>query len=288
MMNLNYGRFISACLLFGSNGIVASHIDLGSHEIVYLRTFIGSLFLIALFLLTGGRFSVRSKGRDLFFLVLSGVAMGASWMFLYEAYRQTGVGIATLAYYCGPVLVMALAPVIFREKLAFARVLALIAAMFGMVLVNGGDVLRGGFSWGLVCGLMSAVMLAAMVVFNKMAESITGFENAVLQLTVSFLTVAAFVVFRQGIFVSVPPGSLLPVIVLGLVNTGLGCYLYFSSMQRLPAQSVAIIGYLEPLSALVLAAFMLGERLAAVQITGAVLILGGAAWGEYFGQKTGR
>lgn len=287
-MNISYLRFIAACLLFGSNGIVASHIDLGSGEIVYLRTFIGSVFLIALFLLTGGRFTVRTKGRHFFFLVLSGVAMGTSWMFLYEAYRQTGVGIATLAYYCGPVLVMALAPLIFRERLAAARVLALIAAMIGMVMVNGGDVLREGLSFGLVCGLMSAVMLAAMVVFNKMAESITGFENAVIQLTVSFLTVAVFVALRQGVYVPVPPGSLLPVILLGLVNTGLGCYLYFSSMQRLPAQSVAIIGYLEPLSALVLAALVLGERLEAVQIAGALLILGGAAWGEYFGQKAGR
>ena len=78
MMNLNYGRFISACLLFGSNGIVASHIDLGSHEIVYLRTFIGSLFLIALFLLTGGRFSMRAKEQNLFFLILSNITINTN------------------------------------------------------------------------------------------------------------------------------------------------------------------------------------------------------------------
>lgn len=285
-MKLNYARFISACLLFGSNGIVASRIDLGSHEIVYLRTFIGSLFLIAAFLLTGGRFRITYNGRHLFFLTLSGIAMGTSWMFLYEAYRLIGVGMGTLAYYCGPVLVMGLAPLIFREKLAPARILALIAALIGMILVNGGDVARGGFSWGLTCGLMSAAMLAAMVIFNKLAESITGFENAVLQLTISFFTVAAFVALRQGVFVAIPTGSLMPVILLGLLNTGAGCYLYFSSMQRLPAQSVAIIGYLEPFSALVLSALMLGERLTAVQIAGAALILGGAAWGEYFGHKT--
>ena len=43
--------------------------------------------------------------------------MGASWMFLYEAYQQIGVSLASLLYYCGPVIVMVLSPLIFKEKL---------------------------------------------------------------------------------------------------------------------------------------------------------------------------
>ena len=43
--------------------------------------------------------------------------MGISWLFLFEAYRRIGVSIASLGYYCGPVIVMALAPVMFHEKL---------------------------------------------------------------------------------------------------------------------------------------------------------------------------
>ncbi len=69
------------------------------------------------------------------------------------------------------------------------------------------------------------------------------------------------------------------------MNTGVGCYLYFSSMQRLPAQSVAICGYLDPLSALVFSAVFLAERLTPEQMIGAALILGGAAFGECFGRK---
>ncbi|MDD2452646.1 MAG: DMT family transporter [Synergistaceae bacterium] len=284
-MKLHYTRFISACLLFGLNGIVASHILLSSHEIVFWRTLIGSLFLLAVFVLTGGRFGGLRKKKHLAFLLLSGMAMGTSWMFLYEAYRRIGVGPATLAYYCGPVIVMVLAPVIFREKLAFSRILGFGAVLVGMVLVNGDEVGRGELSWGLACGLLSAVMLAVMVIFNKMAEGITGFENAVWQLSASFVTVAVFTVVRQGAVTAIPPGSLLPLLLLGFVNTGFGCYLYFSSMQRLPAQSVAICGYLEPFSALLFSAVLLGERLTPVQMAGAAMILGGAAFGEFFGRK---
>lgn len=50
MMTKNaYGRYIAALLLFGLNGIVASHITLSSYEIVLTRTFIGSLFLVVVF-----------------------------------------------------------------------------------------------------------------------------------------------------------------------------------------------------------------------------------------------
>ena len=284
-MKLHYTRFIAACLLFGSNGIVASHIALGSREIVLWRTLIGSLFLLTVFLLTGGRFRGLRTRTYLAFLLLSGVAMGASWIFLFEAYRRIGVGPATLAYYCGPVIVMVLAPVLFREKPAISRILGFGAVLLGLVLVNGDEVIRGGISFGLACGLLSAVMLAVMVIFNKMAEGITGFENAVWQLSASFVTVAVFTVVRQGTVTAIPPGSLLPLLLLGFVNTGFGCYLYFSSMQCLPAQSVAICGYLEPFSALLFSAVLLGERLTPVQMAGAALILGGAAFGEFFGRK---
>ena len=284
-MNAHYVKFISACLLFGSNGIVASHILMSSHEIVFLRTLIGSLFLLAVFVLTGGKFSGLRNVRHLAYLILSGVAMGASWIFLFEAYQQIGVGMATLAYYCGPVIVMALSPLLFKEKLTPARICGFIAVLAGMFLVNRDALMLDGLSWGLLCGGLSAVMFALMVILNKMAASITGFENAVWQLATSFVTVAIYTVLRQGFAIDIPSGSFASVLLLGLVNTGVGCYLYFSSMQRLPAQSVAICGYLDPLSALVFSAVFLAERLTPEQMAGAALILGGAAFGEYFGRK---
>ena len=110
-------KYFSALLLFGLNGVVASHITLSSYEIVYLRTMIGSLLLLGLFFLSGGTFHFRKYRRDNLFILLSGIAMGASWMFLYEAYQEIGVSLASLLYYCGPVIVMILSPVLFSERL---------------------------------------------------------------------------------------------------------------------------------------------------------------------------
>ena len=54
-MNNSLFKYLVALLLFGSNGIVASYIDLNSYEIVLLRTLIGSLLLIGIFFLGRGK-----------------------------------------------------------------------------------------------------------------------------------------------------------------------------------------------------------------------------------------
>ena len=204
---------------------------------------------------------------------------------MFEAYTQVGVSVATLAYYCGPVIVMVLAPVVFRERLALSSVIGFLAVVVGMLCVNGQALVRGQVSPGLVFGVLAAIAYSAMVILNKKAGSITGLENPMWQLIAAFVTVTVFVVFTQGFAIHVPAGSWVPVLVLGLLNTGVGCYLYFTSIGGMRAQSVAILGYLEPLSALLFAAAFLGESLGPIQVVGAALILGGAVFGELLRQR---
>ncbi len=270
--------YITGLLLFGLNGIVAGQISIGSSSIVFFRTMIGSALLITIFYLTGGRFRFSSMNKKhLACVLVSGVAMGISWIFLYEAYRRNGVGFASLIYYTGPVFVVLLSPFLFREKLTVCRMLCFAVVLAGMVLMNLKQLQGSGDHIGLLCAFGSALMYAVMVIFSKKAESITGLKNAVIQLTVSFLTVAVFMLVRKGIEL---PGTFpewIWLLILGLLNTGAGCYLYFSSIGHLPVQTVSVIGYVEPLSALIFSIILLHESFCVLQAVGAALILGGAA-----------
>lgn len=278
-------KYVCALLLFGLNGIVASQISMTSYEIVFLRTLIGSILLAILFLLAKGKFTIKKYPRDSAFIIFSGIAMGTSWMFLYEAYQQIGVSLSSLLYYCGPVIVMILSPLIFKERLTVPKISGFLIVLIGIFLVNGKTVISGGNSWGLFCGGMSALMYFFMVTLNKQSKKITGMENSVIQLTVSFLTVAVFVGFKQHFALSVPIEDWKWILILGLVNTGLGCYLYFSPLSKLPVQTVAVCGYLEPLSAVVFASLILGESMSFYQIIGAICIIGGAMIGEMIKPK---
>ena len=279
-MKASYLKYIFALLLFGSNGIVASLIHLSSYEIVLLRTLIGSLLLIAIFFIAREKLTFYKYKTQSIFLAVSGIAMGTSWIFLYEAYDEIGVSLASLAYYCGPVIVMILSPFLFGEKLTRIKVCSFIVVLVGIFLVNGTAFENGVSVWGLACGLLSAICYSLMVMFNKKAD-ITGLENSMLQLFVAFLTVAIFVGIKQGYRMEIDTQSIIPILVLGLLNTGIGCYFYFSSIGKLPVQTVAICGYLEPLSAVLFSVIFLKETMLPIQIIGAVLIIGGAMLGEY-------
>lgn len=129
-------KYLLGLLLFGSNGVVASFIALQSQEIVLLRSLLGSAFLMALFFLTGGRLTLQQHRRDACFIVLSGVAMAADWLLLFEAYARIGVSLGMIFNYCGPVIVIACSAILFAERITAKTVLALVSALTGAVLIS--------------------------------------------------------------------------------------------------------------------------------------------------------
>ena len=284
-MKQAYFFHILSLLLFGSIGVVASHIALSSYEIVLCRCVIGGLTLLSVFLAKRQKPTFFRDKRQLCFLLLSGAAMGCSWMFLYEAYARLGVGVATLAYYSGPVLVMLLAPLVLKETLTGTKLTGFAAVVAGMVLLSVQGAGGGGDVWGLCCGVLSAVMYAIMVLCNKKAPDVTGLENTLCQLWVSFVVVGAFTAVTHKGGLTFPLESLPYILFLGVVSSGAGCYWYFSSFRKLPAQTVSVLGYLEPLSAVAFSAVFLGERLTGLQWAGAACILGGAAFAELYHRR---
>lgn len=213
-------------------------------------------------------------------MLLSGFAMGVSWLFLFEAYRQVGVSVASLSYYSGPMIVMALSPVLFKEKLTKRLLLCFFAVIVGIVLVDGNAFYELRIFIGIAFALMSAVMYAVMLCLNKKVEGVSGEENATVQLTAAFVAVFMFSAIKQGLHFDIQASDIAPLLVLGLLNTGIGCFLYFPSIGSIKVQTVAILGYLEPLSAIFFSFIFLGEQLLIGQIIGAILIISGALCAE--------
>lgn len=87
-MKKDYLKNLIGLLLFGSNGIIASHIVLSSCQIVFFRSVLGSILLVVLYRLTGHKFTALSHRKDLAFMISSGIAMAADWLFLFEAFQQ--------------------------------------------------------------------------------------------------------------------------------------------------------------------------------------------------------
>ena len=275
---LYYGMYVLSMLIFGTNGFLAAHISLQASQVVLLRTLLGGVLLSGLTLLRGGfdRAAARAEAVP---LLLGGTALGFNWVALFEAYRLLNVSLATLIYYVGPMLILLLSPVLFGEKLTGAKITAICLVAAGLVCISGSIALGGMSALGLLTAIASALLYAALIAFNKRIVRTGGLQTAAIELDVAFVVVLLYVLLTAGL----PRlrGADLPYVALiGLVNTGLAYLLYFSGLQKLPGQSVALISYVDPVSALLFSAVLLHEAMTPVQTVGAVLIIGGALFGE--------
>ena len=140
---------------------------------------------------------------------------------------------------------------------------------------------------GILFGLLAALFYACVTLLNKKLKgSFTGIQITMIQLLAAGLVVTPYAVANhQGAWVMPHGAGLVCLIIVGVVHTGIVLHLYFSSMQILPGQSVAMCSYIDPVSSLLIAAAVLSERMSIVQIIGAVLIIGGAAFGELYRKK---
>ena len=278
--------FIASMVIFGTNGLIVANISLGSAEIVLMRTFLGSLFLLAVVLVKRS-FSFADLKADLVPATIGGAALGLNWVLLFSAYRSAGVGLSTLTYYCGPIIVLALSPVLFKEKLTWNKLLAIAAVAVGMFCITGDIEPGSDVQTGILFGGGAALLYASLIVANKRVKRLSGLNCAMYELIVAFFVVLIYLVASNVKLPVIPAAEdIVWVLVIGLVNTGLAYYLYFSSLQKLPGQTVALVCYIDPLTALLVSGAFLGEKLFAVQIAGAVLILGGACLGELKFKKT--
>ncbi|MDO4793378.1 MAG: DMT family transporter [Filifactor alocis] len=273
-----YGMYILSLLIFGTNGFYVSHISLEASHIVLLRTLIGGALLTILVLLRGG-FDKASVYEERIPLLIGGATLGLNWIALFEAYRVLNVSLATLVYYVGPILVLLCSPILFREKLTGRKWLSILIVIIGLVNISGSIVVTGMNIPGLGIAMISAFLYAVLIVFNKQIVRTSGMQTAAVELNVAFTVVLIYALSTAGI-PHITVRDLPYIAVIGFVNTGFAYLLYFSGLQKLPGQSVALISYLDPVSALLFSALLLHEVMTPAQAVGAVLIIGGAMLGE--------
>lgn len=281
-MNINLILYLISLVIMGSNGIVASFINLAPLEIILMRTIIGSIVLITVCIIHKEKFACLHDRRDTIFLLLAGLTLGAGWIFLFEAYRIVGVSISTMLYYLGPMIAMLLSPIFFKEKLTKVKLIGAFIVFVGVLLLNGKLAGDASKTFGIFCGFMSGILYAVTVIFNKNVKTASGMENTTCQLVSSFVLVFIFLMLRGGIHIKIEGVQWIPVLWIGLLNTGLSCFFYYSTITKLPMSTVAIFSYLDPVSAVVLSAIILGETLTVVQIIGVVCVIGGAAFSQLY------
>lgn len=280
-------KLLSSMFIFGTIGLFVKFIPIDSALLACLRGFIGGLFLIA-FMAIGRKTVTKSEIKNnLLLLILSGAAIGVNWVLLFESYRYTTVATATLCYYMEPVIVVLVSPLLFKEKIGLKKGICVLIAFAGMVLVSGITNNSGSGVKdlkGILFGLGAAVLYATAVCMNKFIRDISTYTKTSVQLLAAAIVLVPYLIAKNVGFDVTTTDNIMLVIILvafvGIVHTGVAYALFFGSADKLPAQTIALMGYIDPVVAILLSVFVLKENIEIPAVVGAVLVLMATAASE--------
>ncbi|KXK13278.1 MAG: hypothetical protein UZ15_CFX003003364 [Chloroflexi bacterium OLB15] len=197
-----------------------------------------------------------------------------------------GAAVATVLAYSSAGFTAIFAWWFFREKLGLPKIVAVTLSLVGCVLVSNA---YSPEMWnmnllGILTGLFSGIFFACYNLLGK--ETAKRRMNPWTSVLYSFLFASLFtLIFNlfptlpgaagslQAVLPDLPLDGWLILIFVSCVPTLLGFGLYNTSMNYLPASNVSLLATLEPAMTTVLAYIFLNERMSAVQLVGAVVIL---------------
>lgn len=290
-MNLALERikYIAAVVLYGTIGMLLRYVALPSEIVAMCRGVIGSVFILLYIKARHQQMDWRAIRRNGKWLIIAGISLGLNWVFLFAAYMQTSVAIASLCNYMAPIIVILIAPIVLKERLDKRKVPCVIAAFVGIVLVSGVWNGTAGSASGVFMGLLAAVSFVVIVICNRKLSDIPALDKSVIQLALSAITILPYVLIKnREAALAADMRSVLIIIILGLVHTGAAYCMYFSGMGSLPVQTVAVLGYLEPAVSVLCSALFLHEPMGAAGWIGAIMIIGAAVVSEGLTEEKNR
>ena len=223
------------------------------------------------------------RGSTLGVLVaLGAVGYGGQAICYFTALRLAPAGLAALLLYLHPALVAMLAAVFLHERLTTAKLVALAIALAGTALTVLPAIGGGEFAGAsqVLTGLAFAVASAAFYAVYIVVAAAIGRRAAALPMSTIVITSAA-VVFVIAASIRGPQWpqtgtGWLSVAGIALLSTVIAITLYFAGLERIGPVRASTLSTIEPLCTVVLAALLLDESIAPVQLAGGALILAAA------------
>ena len=271
---------VASAVAFGAMAILARFAFASGVDTITLLALRFGIAAAVMLTLLRARGLALPHGSTLGVLVaLGALGYGGQAICYFTALRLAPAGLAALLLYLHPALVALLATVFLHERLTTAKLAALATALLGTTLTVvpaiGGDALIGASQvlTGLAFALVSAVFYAVYIV---VAASM-GRRAAALPMSAVVISSAA-ALFVIATLIRGPQwpqtaGGWLAVVGIALLSTVMAITLYFAGLERIGPVRASTLSTIEPLCTVVLAAIVLDESVAPMQLAGGALIL---------------
>ena len=267
-----------SAICYGTNPLGALHLyaqNYSPETVLFYRFFTAALLLLAVMLAKGSRFKITL--RECGVLVAFGFLFAVSSLTYYASFKYMDAGLASTLLFLYPLEVSVLMAIFFKEKIKLWTVVSIVVSMAGIALLyRGGDGVALS-TVGLALVFASSISYA---VYMVMANRINLQMGSV---KMTFYAICFCMSFL--LLYSVTLGSGLPPVLteatswgwgfmLGLVPTVLSLIFMVKAVKSIGSTPTAILGALEPVTAVSIGVLVFGEILTSRLIAGIILILG--------------
>lgn len=264
---------VVSAAIFGTLAILA--------KIGYSAGLSVSQLLAVRFLIAGGAMVIIATGfqrnrpnpSKLGLLVLLGAGCyGGQSLLFFTALRSLPAALVELVLYVYPALVTVAAWLLYRRQISRLQTAALLASLAGVGLLLGGAPAAGGPGLALALAAPLAYTVYLLISERVMANTPALQASAALMLGAALFWV---IVARAQGQLAAPPSTTawLVVVAFAVGPSMISIPLLLAALPRIGSDRVAILSTCEPLVTVLLAVGYLGERMASLQVAGAVLVL---------------
>jgi drug/metabolite transporter (DMT)-like permease len=205
------------------------------------------------------------------FIVVGGLCLVTNWTLLFASYEHTSIGIATVTYHVQPFLLVLFAPFVLRETLAIRQLTWVALGFAGLVLIAQPwtEPLTGNYGRGMLEAVAAAALYALATLLVKRVHGVRPHVIALIQLSIGALILLPLARWGELTDVDAVPW----LITLGIVHTAFMYVLVYDSYPRLTTPTIAFLGFLYPVVAVIFDAVVYDHILSLAQLGGSILIL---------------
>jgi drug/metabolite transporter (DMT)-like permease len=255
-----------AIFLWSSLGVIVRLSGIAIHVLIFYSIII-SIFVQGI-ILSRKKYRKRIPGlKELKYPLILGVFSLANTFTYFYAFQHTTIANAVLTHYTAPVIVAFLALFFLKEKITKKIIVVIIIASVGLWIMIGGLSLKESQISGIIAGLISGFTYAIIVIFLRIHSR--NFNPLLL----CFFTNITIAILLLPFIREFPLHALWSYLFMGIVHSTIAPILYFKGLQFVSANRAAVLGYLEPVCAILLSMMFLHERTAFHSVIGGILII---------------
>ena len=269
-----YSGIILLAISWGTIPLIIRTSDITSISLVGIRTFLGTFFLATLLI---------RKNLNIKELIKPGLILGPllaiHWVTMFESIELNSIAVGIGLVFSYPLFVLLL-EFLRGNKPKTYQVFLISIGFIGLYFLL--DISNINSLEGILYGLISAISLSLIIIIGeKFSSQLGGLKVAFSQLLVASIILIKFTYESREWLID----NLAVSIFLGFFLTGVGLTTYWYVVKIIKPIAVSTISYLEPVTGVILGAFLLNENLSSKQLIGFVLVLSVGIGQIYFDSK---